>query len=225
MPSDKHAAALGAHQPDRGIQLAGRRPSQPWCIVNLMVNCTCAHERRQLDLVWPALLPLVHTACVRPGGLCVGSSGGWSRGPRRPQHVPPHRAAPKLGERRGRHRCRVVGSGPSRRSAPRGCARHRRAPTPTSTGFQPQATLPSWQSPSGPQATAHPDSTAGTPAGVSPAYQAASPRLAAFAAPAAQLPPEILVDRHLVRVGPAARRRRLRGRARGDGRDRRATAA
>ena len=66
--------------------------------------------------------------------------------------------------------------------------------------FQLQAAIRSWQSSSGAPAMGHPDIAAGKPATVSPAYQGASPRPAAFAAPAAQLPPEILVDRHLVRV-------------------------
>ena len=71
---------------------------------------------------------------------------------------------------------------------------------PDRHGFRPQAAIASWQSSSGAQAMGHPDSAGGTRAAASRAYQAASPRVAAFAAPAAQLPPEIQVDRHLVRV-------------------------
>ena len=40
--------------------------SQSWCIVNLVVNSTCAHERRRLHLVWPALLPAVTLLALVP---------------------------------------------------------------------------------------------------------------------------------------------------------------
>ena len=69
-------------------------------------------------------------------------------------------------------------------------------------GPRTRAATPEWQSPrAATLATGHLNSAWRAPTAVPPAHQAAaSPRPGAFAATAAQLPPEILVDRHLVRV-------------------------
>ena len=164
-----------------------------------MVDRTRAHQRRRLDLVWPALLAVVTLLASAPvASASVAPADGRVAlvGNRTYLHIA---RLPNSENDTADMAAALCAAGPTGAHPP-GVALAIDEGCPDQYRFQPQAALRGWQFSSGAQAMSYHDSAAGTSAAVSPAYPAASPRLAAFAAPAAQLPPEILVDRHLVRV-------------------------
>ena len=140
--------------------------SPPWCIVNLMVNCTCAHERRRRNLVWPALLPVVTLLAFTPvASASVAPADG--RVALVGNHTYPHIGRLPNSENDAADMAAALSTAGLDGAQPAGGALAIDERHPDRHGFRPQAAIASWQSSSGAQAMGHPDSAGGTRAAAS----------------------------------------------------------